>query len=381
MLKKTDTVEMHYEHPSRSAFGWNLPALHGFLMILYCLGLLLFLDFIYSNFLYERPRSVRIANAQYHHDLAANFSGYDAWGSSYRLYTNSLGFKDGSARVVPLIQDAHRVLLMGDSFTEGVGVPFDETFAGLLYRAGLNSSKQVEFLNAAVLSYSPVIYYKKIKYLLERGLRFDEVVVFSDISDVRDEATEYFCIDEDPQYNVYCPLETASPIVVNSNRPGSLARNFMVSDRIRQTVKQAIRKWRHPTDISNLLDFKRKGSWTIPGFELAFQPLGLEGGIARSLRNMQKLADLLGQHGIRLTIVVYPWPNQLFYDDRESRQAAIWRTFCAKNCKEFISVFPAFFDEKDTHEDWYDRLFIDGDIHFSAEGHRLMFHELAKRLL
>src|SRR6266536_2933535 len=379
MLKKTNTIG--YEHPSRSALESNSSALHSFLMVLYCLGILLFFDFVYSNLFYEVPRSARTADAQYHHGLAANFSGYDAWGNSYRLYTNSLGFKDGSARVVPLIEDAHRVLLMGDSFTEGVGLPFDDTFAGLLYRAGLNSSKQVEFLNAAVLSYSPVIYYKKIKYLLEKGLRFDEVVVFSDISDVKDEATQYFCIDEDPQYNVYCRLETAGSIVANGTRPRSLASNFTVSDRIRQTVKQAIHKWRHPTDLSNLLDSKRKGSWTIPGFELAFQPLGLEGGIARSLSNMQKLADLLARHGIPLTIVVYPWPNQLFYDDRESRQAAIWRKFCSKNCKEFINLFPAFFVDKDAQEDWYARLFIDGDIHFSSEGHRLMFRELAKHLL
>ena len=30
-----------------------------------------------------------------------------------------------------------------------------------------------------MLSYSPTLYYKKVEYFLNRGLRFDEVVVFS----------------------------------------------------------------------------------------------------------------------------------------------------------------------------------------------------------
>ena len=34
--------------------------------------------------------------------------------------------------------------------------------------------EKIEFLNAGVVSYSPIIYHKKIKYLLDAGLRFDE---------------------------------------------------------------------------------------------------------------------------------------------------------------------------------------------------------------
>jgi hypothetical protein len=367
-------IEMRSEHPNR-LLGLHSRAIHGVLMFFYCVGVLLLFDLMYSNFIYNRASraSARIANTEYHHDLAASFSGYDEWGgSTYRLYTNSLGFKDISARIVPLVQDRRRVVLIGDSFTEGVGVPFDQTFAGLLYRGGLESVKKVEFLNAAVVGYSPVIYYKKIKYLLESGLHFDEVVVFPDQSDISDEATHFFCIDEDPQYHTYCYLETIKGMRA---KPPShfLARNFVVADRIRLTVKEAIRTWRHPVP-------ERKGIWTLPGFDRPL-PLGVEGGIARSLKNMQKLADLLAEHSIPLTIVVYPWPNQLFYDDRESQQIAIWREFCVNNCQGFINLFPAFFAEKDVHQDWYDRLFIHGDVHFSAGGHSLMSRELAKRLL
>jgi hypothetical protein len=138
MLTQTDLVMSEY-HRNRALERWRV----GLLMCLYCLGILLLLDMMYSNFIYKKPAAIafrrgpgRTANNEYHHDLAPN--------------TNSLGFKDGSTRIVPLVRDGRRVLLIGDSFTEGVGVPFDQTFAGLLYQAGLEGTKKVEFLNAAV---------------------------------------------------------------------------------------------------------------------------------------------------------------------------------------------------------------------------------------
>jgi len=364
----------------RAGLRWRT----GFLMFSYCLGILLLLDLMYSNFIYTEPAAIgfrrapgRIANSEYHHDLAPSFSGYDVWGSrAYRLYTNSLGFKDGSTRTVPLVPAGRRVILIGDSFTEGIGVPFEQTFAGLLYQAGLESAKKVEFLNAGVASYSPVIYYKKIKHLIEKGMRFDEVVVFPDYTDPLDESTGYFCIDDDAGYNAYCDLETRR-LATPKRKPRSfLASNFLIADRVRSIVKQAIHDWRHPTNPILYMN-----SWTLPGFDQPRPPLGLEGGIARALQNMRKLGSLLAAHGISLTVVVYPWPNLLFYDDRDSRHVAIWRAFCVENCRAFINLFPAFFAEKDAHEDWYDRLFIDGDVHFSAGGHSLMFRELAGHLL
>ena len=135
-------------------------------IIAYCLVLFLGFDFAYSSFTMgeERQRPARIANPTYDHGFAANFDGYDVWGElRYPLITDSLGFKDGSVREVPLKADSRRVLLIGDSFVEGIGMSFEDSFAGLLYRAGHERSEKVEFLDAGVASYSPSIYYRKIK--------------------------------------------------------------------------------------------------------------------------------------------------------------------------------------------------------------------------
>jgi lysophospholipase L1-like esterase len=359
-------------------------AFRGLGIVAYCIALLLGFDFIYSNFFCDEDILARIYDPQYHHGFAPNFAGHNPWGTSRPpFYTNSMGFKDGSVREVPLVSATRRILLIGDSITEAIGLSFEDSFAGMLQQLGQNSAPKIEFLNAGVASYSPSIYYKKVKSLIEQGLQVNEVVVFSDLSDVFDEATGYFCIDDDPRYFAYCRPEDI--IKQKRIRKKILQRNLVIMDKLIPIIKVQIRLLRTGGKIVPLSesDTPKEAGWTLPGYDVgnAYAPLGVEGGIARSLQNMRKLADFLKQRGIPLTIAVYPWPPQLAHEDRDSRQVAIWRDFCAENCKGFIDLFPAFFVEKEAHEDWYQRLFIASDIHFSAAGNRLIFREVAKRLM
>ena len=345
---------------------------------LYCIALWIVCDLAYSNLLHGREPRFRVANAIYHHGFAPNVATNDRWGHvRYPFFTNSLGLRDASAREVPLTANDRRMVLIGDSFTEAVGVRFEDSFAGLLAKAGQERPDQVEVLNAAAVSYSPAIYYKKIKHLIDSGLLFDELVVLPDISDVQNEATSYFCIDDDPDYRKYCRSGGAWLLSLKAR----LRSHFVVTAEAETQIRYLSRRLRGRK--SEPEQMRLRAGWTIPGqdVERAYRPLGVEGGIARSLKNMQALADLLAARKIAMTVVVYPWPMQLEHDDRESRQVAIWRDFCAKNCKAFVDLFPAFFAEKDADSGWTKRLFIDGDVHFAVEGNRLMFRELERRLL
>lgn len=356
-------------------------------LVAYCLALFLVFDFAYSTLTRgeEQQRPPRIASPAYDHGFAANFDGYDVWGElRYRLITDSLGFKDGAARQVPLKADSRRVLLIGDSFAEGIGMSFEDSFAGQLYRAGLERREKIEFLNAGVASYSPSIYYSKIKYLIDSGLQFDEVVVFSDTSDVTDEATSYFCIDQDPEYRSHCTSSEGSMQTAADapNKPDFFLDHFVVTNRVRITVKRSIQSFLGNRRRAINTDHARIG-WSIAGLDVGreTQPLGADGGIARSLQNMGRLSDLLAARKIPLTIVVYPWAQQIAQGDRDSRQVSLWRDFCPGRCKAFINLYPAFFAAADADRDWYEHLYILGDDHFSAEGNRFMFRELAKHLL
>jgi len=353
-------------------------------MGLYCLGLFLLFDFAWSSLTRgeEVQRPARVADPVYDHGFSARFDGHDVWGEiRYPLITNSLGFKDASTRDVPPKSTSRRVLIIGDSFAEAIGIRFEDSFAGLLQRAGQQRSDKVEFLNAGVASYSPSIYYRKVKYLIESGLHFDEVLLFSDASDVTDEATSYFCIDDDPQYRSYC--QSAEGSMQPDARPKKsdfFIDRFVVTNRVRISVKRWIQSLLGNRKRALSTDRARIG-WSIPGFDVTNEtrPLGAEGGVWRSLQNMGKLADLLASRNIPLSIVVYPWAQQIAQGDRDSRQVELWRDFCKGRCKSFINLFPAFFVAAEADSNWYERLYIVGDDHFSAEGNAMVARELEKQ--
>jgi lysophospholipase L1-like esterase len=155
-----------------------------------------------------------------------------------------------------------------------------------------------------------------------------------------------------------------------------------MTDRLRIIVKHRIQGL-SGNQKRNKIAPSSETAWLFPDWNSGddYAPLGIAGGMERSLVNMQLLADLLKKNDIPISIVVYPWPALLAAYDPDNRQVTMWRDFCARNCKKFINLFPVFKAEKEAHADWYERLFIFGDFHFSADGNRVMFRELAKQLL
>lgn len=105
----------------------------------------------------ETQRVARIANPVYDHGFAAKFEGHDVWGEvRYPLVTNSLGFKDGSARGC-----AAEIRLASHppdrrSLRRGNRHAFRGFLRGRLQR-GEGRADKIEFLNAGVASYSPSI--------------------------------------------------------------------------------------------------------------------------------------------------------------------------------------------------------------------------------
>ena len=93
-----------------------------------------FVDFLAGYFYAKKIRLYRKANFFYHQELVRNISNLNVlWGKEYyKISTNSLGFRDKNNREIPLKNDIYRIILMGDSFTESVGVNWENSFPGIL---------------------------------------------------------------------------------------------------------------------------------------------------------------------------------------------------------------------------------------------------------
>ena len=119
-----------------------------------------------------------------HHRLRPSYTATRR-GVEFRI--NALGLKD---REYPPGKPpgVFRVLMLGDSFTEGFGLPVAQTMPKQLEALldGGRCSRPVEVVNAGVSSYSPILEYL---FLLHVGLGFgpDLVVLSFDMTDVHDD--------------------------------------------------------------------------------------------------------------------------------------------------------------------------------------------------
>ena len=100
------------------------------------------------------------------------------------------------------------------------------------------------------------------------------------------------------------------------------------------------------------------------------------------LQTMNKLYDLLKQENILLSIVIYPWPQQLENDKENSKHVQMWKEFCENKCTNFINLFPVFFKEKETNGflETYKKYYWWNDMHFNVEGNKVVAREISKIL-
>ncbi len=327
----------------------------------------------------------RVRSEAYHHGLAPNRQITEAWGTArYRYATNSLGFKDAAPRSVALQGNGRRILFLGDSFTEGKGFPYAQTFVGLVAEK-FATAGGVEVLNGGVDSYAPVIYRLKTKHLLEKvGLRFDAVVVFLDVSDIYDEAERYR-FDGGGRL-IVPPADDGEAGGVTGAffflRDNSMAARFVsvVYDHLELTARAVRRRNKVSEEMNKpFSDVTALDLWAdaVTGLKVAawtyddthWQAFG-ELGRKRAVADMEGLLALLKKRGIGLTLAVYPWPDQLFRDPQAPRHVDFWRDWSRTNGVPFIDLFPVFTNDKP--RDVLERYFIPYDFHWNAKGHKLV---------
>ena len=90
---------------------------------------------------------------------------------------------------------------------------------------------------------------------------------------------------------------------------------------------------------------------------------------------MDKLKNILDKNNIKLTVVVYPWISQIWYEDLNSLHVDIWKDWSRENNSDFINLFPSFVKENisDVEKDKIiDENFIKGDFHFNEKGNKII---------
>ncbi len=329
---------------------------------------------IHDHFQDKETQRLRISDPYLHHTLSKNTDVMFGGGDMRKHYfTNSLGFRDSSVREVPRVSTAsQRILFLGDSFTEGVGVEYAESYVGSMHNVFLkNEKKDVEILDAGVNSYSPSLEYRKLKQFLDAGYKTDRVVLMLDISDIVDEGVHYYTPDGESVYL------GDKEVVANKNQ-SSWYRSTLQWD-----LYPKIFAW-GAILLQQFRDSRSGDYWAKP----IKSPAGrwtegdsikqewVQRGLRITQENLLRIRNLARENRIRFSLGIYPWPTQLVSSQRPSPEETIFGDFAKNHGIEFFDLYPMFFALGNHWRDYY----IRGDIHWNPKGHALVVKHLYDRL-
>ena len=251
-----------------------------------------------------------------HHRFIPGASGrYKTTEFDVAYTINSLGLRD---REISLAKPptTRRILMLGDSFTEGDGVEYQETFSACLQRMLDTAALPVrwEVINGGVGSYAPVVEYI---YLHNGGLALqpDMVVLNLDLSDFFDDLG-YSALARYDEHGLPLAVRPAEePRPANALTAGLLDIKdfFKEHTRLYNFVRLRIDRYlegsRHTIDMSGDLRYD-KYAMLRPGNRL---DLGQAGAI--TFGALRTIRDTLAAHGVPLLVTVYPYGHQVRPDE------------------------------------------------------------------
>ena len=357
-----------------------------FLILIFTFLISLSIDFLFGKKLLQITdkywlntefygRIKRIDHPTYHHGLKENVVMKTAKGfnGNFTFCTDNHGFKY-KCRVER--GKKFDIGFIGDSFTEGVSLPYEKTFVGIF-----ENDTDKTIANLGVISYSPKIYLSKLNYYLNQGYKFNHIIVFIDISDLYDDSV-YYRINEQlvvsenyergKRLKIRKFLRKHFPftnfymyVIKNLNRSPELKVSQNFDNPVFNDKVQIKAKWTYSKE--NKID----GYWGT-----------IESNQKELLKNMTKLYELLQKNNINMSLAIYPWPQQLEKDTVNSKHVRMWKKFCIKRCDNFINFFPILFGEKDKEGflNTYKKYYYWNDIHFNENGNKLIAKELVKIL-
>lgn len=329
---------------------------------------------LYYSYLSRIPKSPHagIQHPIFHHHLKSNISitEYHSKFGDQKIITNSLGFRDKEIRDIKYKTNNKRIIFIGDSFTYGyLTKNYEDTYVGLIEKFyDKNNQEKIEVLNAAVQSYSPIIYYNKIKYFLNLGLEFTHLVVFIDVGDIGDETFTYKWDEKNKK--IYVDPWGGQKLSKKEKFLRFIQKNFYTFFHLSKLIIGEMH-FSNNSYLKNWMKSNHKQKWTINSSTYRENTKGIE----RSLFYMQSLKKLCDQKKIKLTIAVYPGVTQVYNKDLNSLQVKLWKEFSETNKIQFINFFPQFIDQSDNEDTILEKIkifFLPFDYHFSVYANKLI---------
>ena len=284
---------------ARARLRQNLIIAIASILIMFC-GLELFVRVIFQ----VRPTTERF---QLHPKLGWEWTpGYAAIeqmeDTEYEMAISSQGLRNEEV-VIPKPTGTVRIIALGDSVTEGPGVPLEQTFVKLLQKQlrDAHPGRQIEVINAGTGSYSTE---QERIWLTERGLGFEPDLVVLDV---------YLNDSQTFKRSIY-PVTALSNFFSRYSAFYTFFRDAVRRSLVART--QAAKDFRY-----RFKDDWRTAEWTTDPQALenvihqADQDWGLawdDAELAIIEGEIERIAQIAGENDIALLVVLFPVDVQVY---------------------------------------------------------------------
>jgi lysophospholipase L1-like esterase len=299
--------------------------------------------------------------------------------SSPAARLNSFGLRSPEV-AVPKPAGTIRVLLLGDSFTFGLGVGDKDTFGRRLEEnlRGKYGAAPVEVVSAGVLSYCPLLEYLQYRHHLH-VLEPDFVVLNFDMSDVQDDMAYSRDLvagsDGTPLYVTEPSLRSQTP---------SAMPKLLMFEWLGRRIQGARGRIQSTLEGVPYVRDQDRYLWALDGGP------EFDGEARHAMAPIQDLSRLLEHDGIPLLLATYPQPWQVSADatpippirdqyavghsvhlnDRPFKKLA---AFASEHHIPFLNATDVFRQDATPAT-----LFLANDFHFTPRGHQLYAEVLAR---
>jgi lysophospholipase L1-like esterase len=326
---------------------------------------------------FKQSAAINTLHSYYNHGFLPHAAATKKYGAySYKAYTNSLGMLDKTTRTVTN-DGRKKIVFLGDSFVEGVGLPYTQTFPYFLEQK--IDSNTTDILNAGVASFSPKLYYLRLKYLIEhQNIMPHEVFCFIDVSDYGDELVYVvFTPSANNSLNKIKSFLRGNSVIYNLYHWAAQKIFYSKCTNYNEGVEAAL-YWRSVSSnylkkYPNFLDIRYR--WLYMNQQ--DKNLVHSKNLAESY--MDLLYELCLKNNIMLHIVVYP-PSQLLNTNANVKFTAhkFFEEYCINKNIQYLNLFPLFVT-KDSYQNKLnkEKYYIHNDSHWNENGHKLV----AKKLL
>ena len=312
----------------------------------------------------------------YSYDLEKNCKAYETKKTmkTYKVFTDNNGFRVSGENKGNKKDKNNSVIFLGDSFTYGIGLNYEDTIVGILESKNIN----YDVFNLGVPGYSPSILKYRLQEILKAGYKPKKIFYLMDLTDVHDEANRWTKI-----------FEAKNPVILDIaihkeiEKVFTFKKNFKMTRLLIYNLNKSFRNLRKEINKKSFEEADKTigktqwGSFTHLPYEKLdkefWSPNDFNSGINNIKTNVKLISNMASEIKSDFYIVVYPWAETLEYGEKYFNWQNFSQELCVfSNCTKLINAFSKFLKIKENFTYWKKEIYFLQDIHLNAKGNRIL---------